>query len=95
MNVCGACGLDFAGVEDFDAHRIGQHAHTFWEGLAMTPPRENGRRCLAEGEMLGAGWGLNNRKRWLTPGRLRRQARAGAIFAPSRIAPRKEGLGRV
>ena len=95
MNVCGPCGLDFAGIEDFDAHRVGTHAYTITEGLRMTPPREDGRRCLGVSEMLEAGWGLNNRERWLTPGRLRRQARAGAIFAPSRIAPRKESPAHV
>jgi hypothetical protein len=25
MNVCGACGLDFASLNAFDAHRVGRH----------------------------------------------------------------------
>ena len=50
LNECGACGLDFASVRAFDEHRVGVHAYLFAEGLAMDPPREDGRRCLAPGD---------------------------------------------
>ena len=50
MNVCGACGLDFTSLGAFDAHRVGRHAYTFKQGLAMEPPREDGRRCLGPGD---------------------------------------------
>ena len=51
MNVCGACGLDFGSVKAFDAHRVGVHEYTFEQGMAMIPPRHNGRRCLTEDEI--------------------------------------------
>jgi hypothetical protein len=60
VNLCAACGQDFGSVELFDRHRVGRHAYTFSEGLAMAPAREDGRRCLDEQEMqdagLAAGW---------------------------------------
>jgi hypothetical protein len=50
VNACGACGLDFTSVTAFDAHRVGRHAYTFKQGLAMEPSREDGRRCLGPGD---------------------------------------------
>ena len=47
MNLCRTCGHDFASVRAFDAHRIGRHAYTQAEGLALDPPRKDGRRCLS------------------------------------------------
>jgi hypothetical protein len=64
MNLCRSCKLDFAGVDAFDKHRVGKHAFTYSEGLAMNPPREDGRRCLDADEMSGAGMELDNRERW-------------------------------
>ena len=64
MNVCGPCGLDFSSIHAFDAHRIGKHGYTNQEGLAMIPPRENGRRCLREDELSAAGFAQNTRGRW-------------------------------
>lgn len=55
LNQCSVCGLDFTGVEYFDQHRVGKHEYTFVEGLRMDPPREDGRRCLDEGELAGIG----------------------------------------
>lgn len=64
MNLCRTCGLDFAGIKDFDSHRVGVHAYTYWEGLKMDPPREDGRRCLSSSEMSAQGWALNRHGRW-------------------------------
>jgi hypothetical protein len=64
VNLCRACGLDFASVGAFDKHRVGKHAYTFREGLRLEPPREDGRRCLDEAEMREAGMELDRRGRW-------------------------------
>lgn len=67
MNECGAYGQDFNSVRLFDRHRVGKHAYTFKEGMAMVPPREDGRRCLDPVEMRADGWALNERGRWSDP----------------------------
>lgn len=64
MNVCGACALDFASVRAFDAHRVGRHAYSCSEGLAMVPPREDGRRCLAVHELRDVGFDVEASGRW-------------------------------
>ena len=61
QNGCGACGLDFGSLGAFDAHRVGKHAYTSTEGLAMDPPREDGRRCLHVWELEAQGFALNAR----------------------------------
>jgi hypothetical protein len=62
MNLCHACGLDFARVESFDAHRVGKHAYTFAEGASRG--RCDGRRCLLVSEIAERGWKLDSRGRW-------------------------------
>lgn len=64
MNLCRSCGLDFTSVRDFDSHRVGVHEYTYWEGLRMDPPREDGRRCLTIEEMRAKGWALDTHRRW-------------------------------
>jgi hypothetical protein len=64
MNTCGACGEDFGSLTAFDAHRVGRHDFTYTEGLAMRPPREDGRRCLTVAEMNAEGFTRNRRGRW-------------------------------
>lgn len=83
VNQCGACELDFAAVDDFDFHRVGVHDYTLSEGLKIG--KEDGRHCLSTGEMLELGWGQNALGRWMSPGRVRRQARQGATFARRRV----------
>jgi len=61
---CGVCGLYFAGTSAFDAHRVGVHAFTWREGLALDPPRMDGRRCLELDELATAGLALAARGRW-------------------------------
>lgn len=51
MNECVRCGLQFGSVSAFDRHRVGVYEYTFVQGLDMTPPREDGRRCLGADEM--------------------------------------------
>jgi hypothetical protein len=75
MNLCTTCGLDFTGVDDFDSHRVGKHAYLYAEGLAMYPPREDGRRCLDLDEMVAAGWYQDRRGRWAHPRRVGKAAR--------------------
>ena len=84
VNLCRACDQDFGGLELFDRHRVGVHEYTFKEGLAMVPPREDGRRCLDVEEMTGLGWRLNARGRWVDPVRASRASRA---FTPSSETP--------
>lgn len=67
LNECGSCGEDFGSVSAFDAHRVGRHAYTHAEGLAMDPPREDGRRCLMPSELTGHDWSQDSRGRWRQP----------------------------
>jgi hypothetical protein len=64
MNLCRACGKDFASVAAFDRHRVGVHAYTFRQGLLLDPPAEDGRRCLDVDEVRAAGMEPDARGRW-------------------------------
>jgi hypothetical protein len=64
VNQCGACGENFGGLTAFDAHRVGKHEYTYSEGLAMTPPVEDGRRCLPPAELELEGFTTNARGSW-------------------------------
>ena len=55
LNFCRQCGRDFASGRTFDQHRVGVHDYTLAEGLRMDPPREDGRRCLYDAELLELG----------------------------------------
>lgn len=50
MNLCRSCGLDFIGERDFDSHRTGKSAYDF------SLKNLDGRRCLAESELIDKGW---------------------------------------
>jgi hypothetical protein len=69
MNLCVGCGLDFSTTGSFDDHRVGTHDYTWFEGLRMDPPREDGRRCLDVEEMEAVGWDHDARGRWRSPNR--------------------------
>ena len=69
-NGCSACGRDFSALRYFDAHRVGVHAYTYWEGLRRDPPVEDGRRCLDVEEMRSLGWALDRNGRWSDPARV-------------------------
>lgn len=66
---CSPCGLVFTSTSAFDKHRVGKHAYTFREGLEMDPPREDGRRCLGEDELVALDWRQNRYGRWHPPSR--------------------------
>jgi hypothetical protein len=84
-NLCTGCGVDFSSVKAFDAHRVGVHAYDFAEGLETDPPREDGRRCLDEQEMLEAGLELDtDTGRWCVP----TDEKDAARFAVLRDLPR-------
>jgi hypothetical protein len=55
---------DFASVTAFDRHRTGTHRYLFADGLRMTPPRDDGRRCLAPEEMHQVGMEIDPNGRW-------------------------------
>jgi hypothetical protein len=63
-NLCTGCWENFGSVDAFDAHRVGRHEYTLWEGLHMEPPREDGRRCLSVEEMQEHGFAVGVRGRW-------------------------------
>jgi hypothetical protein len=67
MNLCSACREDFSSVSMFDQHRVGKHAYTYSQGVAMDPIREDGRRCLSAAEMVSRGWQKDSRARWSDP----------------------------
>lgn len=67
MNLCRACDTDFSSLTAFDRHGTGVHEYLFAEGLQRNPPREDGRRCMAPEEMLGAGMDLDPQGRWKIP----------------------------
>jgi len=64
MNLCTSCGIDFSSLRSFEKHRVGKHAYTQNEGLAMNPARNDGRRCLTLDELRAAGFVQNSRGRW-------------------------------
>jgi hypothetical protein len=64
MNECSDCGRDFGSVSAFDLHRVGDHRYN------ATSERPKGRRCLAEDELLIAGWARDQYGRWRTPARI-------------------------
>lgn len=64
MNFCRTCEQDFSSIAAFDKHRVGVHAYTYSEGVAMEPMRENGRRCLTTDELCASGFRQNVRGRW-------------------------------
>jgi excisionase family DNA binding protein len=95
MNLCRACGLDFAKLAYFDAHRVGVHAYTFREGFDMEPPREDGRRCLDAEELRAMGWTTDARGRWYDPAVRERtlrwaeeRKRVAAVTSPRRSSSR-------
>lgn len=51
---CMACGLCFRAVSTFDLHRVGPYTD---------------RRCLADMELSGKGWGEDSSGFWRRPGR--------------------------
>jgi len=63
-NLCRTCGLDFAYLSGFDAHRVGEHDYTFSEGIDREPPVYDGRRCLDRSELEASGWHLDRHGRW-------------------------------
>jgi hypothetical protein len=63
-NLCVACSKDFASVAAFDRHRTGTHEYDFAQGLRFDIPREDGRRCMDEDEMIEVGMELDPRGRW-------------------------------
>lgn len=67
MNLCCSCRQDFTGIRDFDSHRVGVHAYTYTEGLALNPIHEDGRRCLDVAEMQANGWTRDSHGRWSHP----------------------------
>jgi len=71
MNECATCGLDFNSVPAFDAHRVGKHDYLFAEGARRDPPVYDGRRCLAESELVDGGWKRDRWGRWQLPEALR------------------------
>lgn len=83
MNECGACGEDFSSVAMFDRHRVGVHAYTYSEGIAMEPMREDGRRCLVLVEMTAKRWRKDARGRWCDPASIEAVRRA---FGASQFA---------
>ncbi len=64
MNYCRNCEQDFSSIAAFDKHRVGVHAYTYSEGVAMEPMREDGRRCLTTDELRASGFRQNVRGRW-------------------------------
>jgi hypothetical protein len=81
--------LDFGSAGAFDAHRVGKHAYTYSEGIAMVPMREDGRRCLSVAEIREAGWGQDRFGRWRQPSKVpfsARQLGKSAVRVPI-VAP--------
>ncbi len=95
VTACASCGLEFSGTSAFDAHRVGRHEYTLWEGLRRDPSREDGRRCLDSYQMGEAGMELDDRGRWriiASAKQLRGIARMRAS-APTKRIEATEGVG--
>src|SRR5262245_27963615 len=82
MNICRGCGLDFASVQAFDAHRVGTHAYSYDQGLQATRPRRDGRRCLDPAELLERGWQQNRWGRWAPDSGNRPAPQAESVTPP-------------
>jgi hypothetical protein len=80
-NLCRSCNEDFGSLTAFDKHRIGTHSYTFLEGMDMNPPREDGRCCLDEAEMLERGFLKNSYGRWSVSAFLTDSPRAQTVRA--------------
>jgi hypothetical protein len=89
-NFCSACGQDFTSVSLFDRHRVGVHAYTYSEGLALDPPVEDGRRCLDAEEMQAKGWELDARSRWVDPAKVEQARKAFSALNSSPERPRED-----
>jgi hypothetical protein len=76
MNLCTACGEDFASVSLFDAHRVGKHAYLYDQA------HPDGRRCLGTAEMNERGWTKNRWGRWSNPAMVE-AVTEGQILRPS------------
>lgn len=77
MNYCRSCSQDFGSVSAFDAHRVGKHEYTSTEGLRMSPPRDDGRRCLSVHEMEHGRFTRNKYGAWSLSSDLRRARAIG------------------
>lgn len=88
-NQCGPCGLDFSSLRAFDTHHVGKHAYTHEEGLAMNPPRQDGRRCLTVDELRAAGFSQNTRGRWGLTADIHRARRRFSADPRTSEAPRR------
>jgi hypothetical protein len=77
LSFCTSCGLDMGSDELFDRHRVGTHDYTHAEGLRMSPPREDGRRCLTPEEMRAKGWRPYTEEEMLASRRDRRRVGYG------------------
>ena len=61
LNQCATCGLDFASLSAFDAHRVGKYAYEW------SPEHPDGRRCLTEAELRERSFTTDKRGRWRRP----------------------------
>ena len=61
MNLCRACGQDFASLSAFDDHRVGKHAYL------QSEAHLDGRRCLPPEELHSLGMRRDSRGRWRLP----------------------------
>jgi hypothetical protein len=64
LNECGGCGKDFAALEYFDAHRVGEYGPGIYTGPVEDWAPERGRRCLRTEELRERGFELDERGRW-------------------------------
>lgn len=83
LNECSGCGKDFASLEPFDAHRLGEYPQTGpseYVGPIEDWTPKKGRRCLTTEEMesLEKPFVQDGRGRWVLA---HRQGRAQRAFA--------------
>ena len=81
-DICATCQLVFTGTADFDSHRVGTHAYTYSEGVAMSPLHEDGRRCLSLEEIEQDGCVRNSHGCWSHPRRARPSAAVRVLPRP-------------
>lgn len=92
-NLCRSCSQDFGSIGGFDHHRVGEHDYTYSEGLQLDPPREDGRRCMTDEELLASGYVLDPEfGRWVSvSARERLQAASFGGDLPALSASQAEG----
>lgn len=86
---CAACEQDFASLDMFDRHLVGDRQAGVYRGPLWDWETARGLRCLTVEEMIERGWERNRRGRWHDPRRAERARRRFREKAPLALRGRR------